>query len=79
LHGLFRDVGLPEARATHYELRDELENLLQRSFPNPGDEQKIREIFWASAGDDRLGIPVRLQGTAIHYAYPVLVLCSDRR
>ena len=79
LHGLFRDVGLLEPRATHYELRDELENLLRRSFPNSGDDEKIREIFRASAGDDRLGIPVRRQNTEIHYAYPVVVLCSDRR
>jgi ubiquinone/menaquinone biosynthesis C-methylase UbiE len=78
LRGLFRAVGLPEPRATHYELRDELENLLRRSFPNPGDDEKIREIFRAAGNDDRLGIPVRLHAAEIYYAYPVLVLCSDR-
>lgn len=78
LRGLFRAVGLPEPRATHYELRDELEKLLRRSFPNPGDADRIREIFRASVDDDRLGIPVGLQATEVHYAYPVLVLCSDR-
>jgi ubiquinone/menaquinone biosynthesis C-methylase UbiE len=78
LRGLFRAVGLPEPRTTRYELRDELENLLRRSFPYPGDDERIRAIFRASVDDDRLGIPVRLQGAEIHYAYPVLVLCSDR-
>ena len=76
LRELFRSAGLPEPRATAYELRDELENLLRRSFPNPGDEQKIREIFAASALDDRLGIPVRRQESRIHYAYPVAVLAA---
>ena len=79
LRELFRAVGLPEPRAAHYELRDELENLLRRSFPNPGDDEKIRAIFRASADDDRLGIPISMRGAEVRYAYPVLVLCSDRR
>jgi ubiquinone/menaquinone biosynthesis C-methylase UbiE len=78
LRRLFDAVGLPEPRTTAYELRDELENLLQRSFPNPGDDGRIREMFAASAIDDRLGIPVRREGDRIHYAYPVAVLAADR-
>ena len=78
LKALFPAAGLPEAKITFYELRDELENLLGRSFPNPGDADKIREIFRASASDDRLGIPVRLDGPRVHYAYPVAVLAVTR-
>lgn len=78
LRGLFRAAGLPAPRETAYELRDELENLLRRSFPNPGDDDKIREIFAASARDDRLGIPLRREGDTIHYAYPVTVLAAER-
>jgi ubiquinone/menaquinone biosynthesis C-methylase UbiE len=78
LHALFPAAGLPQARITFYELRDELENLLGRSFPNPGNGDKIREIFRRSARDDRLGIPIRLDGAHIHYAYPVAVLAATR-
>jgi hypothetical protein len=78
LKGLFGAVGLPEPCATFYELRDEIRNLLARSFPNPGDEVKIIEMFAASAGDDRLGIPVRREGERIEYAYPIAILVSDR-
>lgn len=78
LQALFPAAGLPEARITFYELRDELENLLGRSFPNPGDDTKIREIFRTSARDDRLGIPIRIEGTRVHYAYPVAVLAATR-
>ena len=78
LQALFPAAGLPPARIASYELRDELENLLGRSFPNPGDDEKIREIFRASVQDDRLGIPVRREGSRIHYAYPVAVLAADR-
>jgi SAM-dependent methyltransferase len=78
LKGLFGTVGLSEPRATFYELRDEIRNLLARSFPNPGDETKIIEMFAASAEDDRLGIPVRRAGDRIDYAYPIAILVADR-
>jgi ubiquinone/menaquinone biosynthesis C-methylase UbiE len=78
LIGLFEAAGLPQPRRTSYELRDTLEHLLARSFPNPGDDDKIRALFRASAVDDRLGIPIRTEGETIHYAYPVAVLVADR-
>ena len=78
LRALFPAAGLAEARITFYELRDELENLLGRSFPNPGDGDKIREIFRTSARDDRLGIPIQLEGSHVNYTYPVAVLAAVR-
>src|SRR5215475_13462007 len=61
LKGFFGAVGLPEPDATFYELRGDVPSLLARSFPNPGDDLKIVEMFRASAADDRLGVPVRLK------------------
>jgi ubiquinone/menaquinone biosynthesis C-methylase UbiE len=78
LRGLFATAGLSEPRMGSYELRDTVRNLLARSFPNPGDDIKIIEMFRASAADDRLGIPVRLDGEEIHYAYPVTILAARR-
>ena len=78
LKALFPAAGLPAAKITFYELRDELENLLGRSFPNPGDGDKIREIFRTSARDDRLGIPIQLEGSHVNYTYPVAVLAAVR-
>jgi ubiquinone/menaquinone biosynthesis C-methylase UbiE len=78
LKGLFPTAGLPEPQASFYELRDEVKNLLARSFPNPGDETKITEMFAASVADDRLGIPVRRDGDRLEYAYPVAILAAHR-
>ena len=78
LQQLFAAAALPAPRVTAYELRDELENLLSRSFPNPGDDVKIRTLFAASVEDGRLGIPVRREDSCIHYAYPVSVLAARR-
>jgi hypothetical protein len=76
--GLFGGAGLPEPDATFYELRGDVPSLLARSFPNPGDDLKIIEMFKASAADDRLGVPVRLDAGEIYYAYPVAILAATR-
>jgi len=64
LQGLFRAAGLGEPRASFYELRDTVTNLLARSFPNPGDENKI--------------IAIRRVEDKLEYAYPVAILAADR-
>jgi ubiquinone/menaquinone biosynthesis C-methylase UbiE len=78
LRRLFAAAGLGGLRVTFTELRDEVRNLLARSYPNPGDAVKIIEMFRASASDDSLGIPVRLDGDTIHYAYPVAIVAAVR-
>jgi len=74
----FAKAGLPAPDVTFYELRDEIRNLLARSFPNPGDDVKIIEIYRASAEDDRLGIPVRRDGERIDYAFPIAVMSAKK-
>jgi SAM-dependent methyltransferase len=76
LKRLFGAAGLPEPGATFYELRGDVPSLLARSFPNPGDDVRIIEMFKASAADDRLGVPVRLDQDQIYYAYPVAILAA---
>ncbi len=77
LRGLFTAAALSEPEASFYELDDDVNNLLARSFPNPGDDAKIIAIFATSATDDRLGIPVRRDGTRLRYAYPVAILAAS--
>jgi len=83
LRDLYRAAGLAEPRVSFSELRDTVRNLLARSFPNPGDEEKIVELFTRSIADDRLGIPVcrvgkDRGGEEIEYAYPVAILAAAR-
>jgi SAM-dependent methyltransferase len=78
LKGLFGKAGLPDPDAAFYELRGDVPGLLARSFPNPGDDVKIIEMFKASAADGRLGVPVRLDDDEIYYAYPVAILAATR-
>jgi SAM-dependent methyltransferase len=75
---LFRAAGLGEPKLTRSELRDTVENLLARSFPNPGNASFIEAMFAAAAADDSLGIPVRRIGDRLEYAYPVAILAATR-
>jgi ubiquinone/menaquinone biosynthesis C-methylase UbiE len=79
LKGLYRQAALPEPRTTGYRLEGELEGLITRSFPNPGDDETLRRIFRASVDGDTLGIGARRDGATIRYGYPVAVLVADKR
>ena len=75
---LFARAGLSEPRVTGYRLEGELEGLLARSFPNPGDAEEIRRRFAASLADDALGIGTRRVGDQIHFGYPIAILVAER-
>jgi len=75
---LYSRVGLPEPRVTSYRLEGELESLIGRSFPHPGDAEKIRELFRAALADDALDIQPRLENGQIRYGFPVSVLVAER-
>ncbi|KAI9032064.1 methyltransferase type 11 [Hyaloraphidium curvatum] len=79
LRGLFLQAGLVELEEARYEIRDDARNLLARSFPAPGDEEKVLDMFRRSAADGSLGIEVRLEGDAVLYAYPCAVLSAEVR
>lgn len=78
LRGLFRAAGLGEPRVTGYRLEGELESLIARSFPNPGDDETLRKIFADSIASDDLGVGARWVDGRIHYGYPVAILVADR-
>jgi SAM-dependent methyltransferase len=73
---LFRRAGLQEPRVTTYRLEGELEALLGRSFPKPGDADVIRGLFAESLADDALGIQTRRDGDVIRYGFPVAVIAA---
>ena len=75
---LFARHGLGEPRHTPYRLESDLESLLSRSFPEPGDDEKIRAAFRRSVEDDSLGIAARREGNVVIYGYPIAILVADR-
>jgi SAM-dependent methyltransferase len=71
-------LGLQEIKTAHYRFEVGLELALKGSFPNPGADEKIRQIFRADVGKDDLGLNAQLKGDEIHFAYPVLILVGKK-
>jgi ubiquinone/menaquinone biosynthesis C-methylase UbiE len=70
--------GLANVKTAQYKVEGELEQQLKASFPNLGDEEKIREMFKADLEHDRMGIDVHLHGNEIRFAVPILVVAGDK-
>ncbi|MFC5051249.1 class I SAM-dependent methyltransferase [Rubritalea spongiae] len=65
--------GLVDIQRSGYEVEMELERQLAASFPNPGDDEKLRDIFRADLTGDQLGIKTRLLDGEIHFTYPISI------
>lgn len=74
---LFARAGLGKPRIEKYRLEGELEDLLQRSFPQGGDADRIRRIFEESLLNDALDMATRQKDGKIFYAYPVAILAAS--
>src|SRR5439155_1321908 len=74
----FAKAGLGGPRQTFYRRPSDLEGLLSRSFPSPGDADRIRETFQRSLADDGLDMAPHRVGGTIRLSYPVAVLAARR-
>ncbi|MEO6965988.1 MAG: class I SAM-dependent methyltransferase, partial [Acidobacteriaceae bacterium] len=76
LCALFAEAGLDQPRVGTFRLEGELDDLLERSFPDEGDEAKIRRIFQDSLRDDALDLATRQVRGKIVYGFPVAILAA---
>lgn len=70
---LMRESGLRNMQRGSYKVEMELEKQLKASFPNPGDDEKIREIFRKDIGVNSLGMDAHMVGEEIHFSYPISI------
>ena len=78
LTDLFGGTGLGHPAVTRYRLEAELDGLLSRSYPQPGDDEKVRALFRDSLVDDGLGLGTHEREGRIHLAYPIAILVAAR-
>ena len=76
---LFAQSGLIDCRQSAYGVEIELESQLTASFPNPGDEAKLRDMVSDDIGCDRLGINARREAGKIVYTVPISVYVGRKR
>jgi ubiquinone/menaquinone biosynthesis C-methylase UbiE len=75
---LFAEAGLPEPVVSYYRVESEMEDLLSRSFPNPGDGDRVRQMFEASLADNALDLNTRRENGQIVYSFPQAILVSTK-
>jgi SAM-dependent methyltransferase len=75
---LFADGDLQEVKSHFYRHEFELEQVLQGSFPLPGDEDRLRQIFADDVGHNRLKMGVERKDGRIHFAYPIVIVVGRK-
>jgi ubiquinone/menaquinone biosynthesis C-methylase UbiE len=68
---LFQHSSLLDCRQSAYGVDIELETQLRASFPNPGDEPKLRDMVTSDIGIDYLGINARREDEKVMYTVPI--------
>jgi ubiquinone/menaquinone biosynthesis C-methylase UbiE len=74
---MLQEVGLQEIKTCYHTVEVEIENQIKASFPNPGDDEKIRRILQKDLGRDALGVAAQ-RGEEIYFAYPILILVGRK-
>ncbi len=76
---LFGLAGLEAPKTVFYKQPMSLKPLLNGSFPNPGDGERVRRIIVDDLDEDKLGLGVQKIDGDIHFAYPIAVLLGQKR
>lgn len=75
---LLEGSGLRNLRRSSYKVDMELEGQLKASFPNPGDDDKIRDIFKHDLHTNALGLDSQLIDQEIHFSYPISIYVGNK-
>lgn len=70
---MFHNSGLTGLRQESYSVEMELEAQLAASFPLPGGKDKLRAMFKADIGQNRMGVRAEERDGKIYYYYPIAV------
>jgi ubiquinone/menaquinone biosynthesis C-methylase UbiE len=78
LRSLVSGAGLRDVRLAFHKMEMELERQLAATFPHPGDDERLRQLFRDDIGVDRLGVGAHWRGNELYFAYPVVVLVARK-
>ncbi len=78
LLAIINESGLTNIKTAPFNLEFALETQLAGMFPNPGDEEKIRQIYIDNLTTDTVGMGVHKRGEAIHFHYPTMIVVGTK-
>lgn len=78
LRAMFADAGLTDPREAFYTVPMGVEQQLAASSPEPGDDERFRQVFREDLGVNALGVDAREVDGEIRYAYPIVILVGQK-
>jgi ubiquinone/menaquinone biosynthesis C-methylase UbiE len=78
LERMMKDAGLINLKAEHHGLEMELEKILQSSFPNPKDLDKIKQLFKDDLTKDNLVMKSHLKNNEIYFYFPISMIVGNK-
>lgn len=75
---LFNDLGLADNKKATYIVEVELEQQLEASFPNMGDDIKIRKLIEHDIGLDDIGINACRRNGKVYFSYPISIYVGKK-
>jgi len=78
LGGLLAAAGLVDVQWECYLFELSLDQLMEASFPEPGNADRVRELIEADVEADALGIGVHRSGGGVRFAYPITVAAGTK-
>ncbi len=78
LKEMFRKADLPVIETDFFRIERDLQGLLDSSFPNPTDIDKIRALFAEDVQNDILDLKSHYVGTEIHFSFPTSIIVAQK-
>jgi ubiquinone/menaquinone biosynthesis C-methylase UbiE len=76
LRQLFRQVGFAPPAEAYWRMKIDVDELMLRSFPAPGDEAVIRRMFEDAVDGDAMGLELRREQDRLRFVYSNVVLTA---
>jgi ubiquinone/menaquinone biosynthesis C-methylase UbiE len=78
LQEMFKEKGLTITDTDFFRFEKDVESLLQASFPNPEDMNKIRQLFIEDVQNGTLGLNSHYIGTESHFTIPTSMIIAHK-
>jgi ubiquinone/menaquinone biosynthesis C-methylase UbiE len=78
LENMMKEVGLVNLKSEYHDLEMPLEKILQSSFPDPKDVDKIKQLFKEDLTKNNLGMKSHLRDGEIHFYFPVSMIIGNK-
>jgi SAM-dependent methyltransferase len=78
LRSMFAAAGLAGLREASYTIPMGMEQQLAASSPNPGDDERFRQVFREDVAVNNLGVNAHVENGEVRYAYPIVIVVGEK-